>query len=169
MKRSRSHRLWPTIVLVGALTFATACGGDDSSSDNGSDSGNGSGAGSDSGENALCDTLTDEEITDAIGEHEPGTHDYVFGGCVWTASAADADGFTASIHAAQLPADQYESVAEIGEPIDGFGEGATYDDIHGELWFPCGDAFCGIKAGTADSGPRQDIATRLAQSLRDRV
>lgn len=113
-----------------------------------------------------CDLLTDDEVTEAIGPHLAGEHDYLLGGCIWEAETPTESGLTEAIHATVLPRGEYEMVADIGEPIDGYGEGATYDDITGELWFPClGGDFCGIKAGIGDSDGRQAAAERLAQSI----
>ena len=75
-----------------------------------------------------------------------------------------------AISATVLSKDEYEAVAEVGEPVTGSADGATYDTIHGELWFPCrsGD-FCGIKVNISDPGKRKDVAIRLGKVLRGRV
>ncbi|GII57253.1 hypothetical protein Pth03_56420 [Planotetraspora thailandica] len=159
-------------IVGGALALIAACGG-------GGDSGGSSpvnlpsavglpgGEGSDSSES--CKFLTEEEVTQAIGPNDGGQQDYTFGGCVWTASSAK-DGINEAIFAAVLPKAQYESVAEIGDPVSGFVDGATYAELHGELWFPCrGGDYCGIKARTADSDGRQEIALSLAKLLQSRV
>ena len=169
------RKLVQAVAVCGVLALAlAACGG----SDDGSGSGSGSGGGlrdapvenaQDSDRPAACDLLTEDEVTDVIGPHDGGAHDYVFGGCVWTASSGE-DGFTPSIHVAVLTADEHEALAEPGEPVAGFGDGATYADLHGELWFPCqGDKFCGVKAGTADGDTRQGAAEQLAKAVQERV
>ncbi len=64
--------------------------------------------------------------------------------------------------------DIYEAVAEIGETVEGFGDGATYAGLHGELWFPCGDGdYCGVKGGISD-GDERTITLALGALLRDR-
>ncbi|MBC6460187.1 hypothetical protein [Actinomadura sp. HBU206391] len=167
-------------ILGGALALVVACGGGGSGdSDSGSVPGTGSlpnaggagGGGGDSDEN--CKRLTKDEVTQVIGPNDGGKHDYTFGGCVWTATSAKAgapEGFNEAIFAAVLPKDQYESIAEIGEPVAGLVEGATYDNTHGELWFPCRSGeFCGIKVRTVSSDNRQENALRLAKLLQGRV
>lgn len=117
-----------------------------------------------------CDLLPESEVVQAIGPHDGGQHDYQLGGCVWSSTAGEKDGLVEAIQATVLPAAQYEDVAEIGEPVSGFGAGATYANLHGELWFPCrsGD-FCGIKADISDPDRRQDVALRLGKVLQSRA
>ncbi|GAA4574423.1 hypothetical protein [Planotetraspora kaengkrachanensis] len=158
-------------ILAGALALVTACGGGGSGDSSPvSLPGVNAPAGEGSGDSdASCDFLTKDEVADVIGPNDGGQHDYTFGGCVWTASSAK-DGFNEAIFAAVLPKAQYESVAEIGEPLSGFVEGATYDATHGELWFPCrGGDYCGIKVRTASSDGRQEAGLRLAEILQGRV
>lgn len=125
--------------------------------------------GEDPGSDESCKFLTQEEVASAIGPNDGGKHDYTFGGCVWVASSAK-DGFSEAIYASVLPKDQYEAVAETGEPVSGFVEGATYATMHGELWFPCrkGD-YCGVKVRTASSDGREETALRLAKAMQGRV
>ncbi|GAA1311128.1 hypothetical protein Psi02_54750 [Planotetraspora silvatica] len=159
-------------ILAGALALVAACGGGgglDGSSPvgiPGAEAPAGEGSGN---SDSSCKFLTNNEVTEAIGPNDGGQHDYTFGGCVWTASSAK-DGFNEAIFAAVLPKAQYESVAEIGDPLSGFVDGATYAELHGELWFPCraGD-YCGIKVRTASSDGRQETALRLAKILQDRI
>ncbi|MEV4124393.1 hypothetical protein [Nocardia sp. NPDC049707] len=123
-----------------------------------------------SGQGGECDRLTNSEITQAIGPHDGGQHDYLLGGCVWSSTAGEKDGLVEAIHATVLPAAQYEAVAEIGEQVSGFGAGATYANLHGELWFPCRSGeFCGIKAKISDPDRRQDVALRLGKVLQSRA
>ncbi|GAA1279148.1 hypothetical protein Psi02_68400 [Planotetraspora silvatica] len=163
-------------ILGCALVLATACGGGgDAGGSNqvglpsavglpGADP-----AGEGSGSSDSCKFLTEEEVAEAIGPNDGGQQDFTFGGCVWTAPTPK-DGINEAIFAAVLPKAQYESVAEIGEPLSGFVDGATYAELHGELWFPCraGD-YCGIKVRTASSDGRQETALRLAKVLQGRV
>jgi len=54
--------------------------------------------------------------------------------------------------------------------VNGFGDGATYTQTHGELWFPCqNDRFCGVRARTADGDTRQGFAEQLARTDMDRA
>lgn len=117
-----------------------------------------------------CDLLTESEVVQAIGPHDGGQHDYLLGGCVWSSTAGEKDGLVEAVHATVLPAAQYEAIAEIGEPVSGFGAHATYANLYGELWFPCrsGD-FCGIRADISDPGRREDIALRLGKVLQSRA
>jgi len=118
---------------------------------------------------AECALLTESEVTKVIGPHDGGADDMVFGGCVWTASSSK-DGFTESVHVAVLTADEYDMVAEVGDPVAGFGDGATYAELHGELWFHCrDDKFCGVKSGTAEGEPRQGFAEQLAKAVLGRA
>lgn len=116
-----------------------------------------------------CALLTESEVTQVIGPNDGGADDMAFGGCRWTASSSK-DGFTESVHVAVLTADEYEQLAEIGDPVAGFGDGATYADLHGELWFHCrGDKYCGVKARTAEGESRQGFAEQLAKAVLDRA
>ncbi len=158
-------------ILGSALALVAACGGGAEPAGSGSVDLPGAEAPAEggSGGSESCKFLSEDEVAEAIGPHDGGQHDYTFGGCVWTASSAK-DGFTEAIYAAVLPKAQYETVAEIGQPVSGFVDGATYDETHGELWFPCrsGD-YCGIKVSTADSDGRQDTALRLSKLLQGRA
>ncbi|MBF8193226.1 hypothetical protein ITP53_47670 [Nonomuraea sp. K274] len=153
-------------IVGSALAVVAACGGGGDSDGGlpGADSG-----GEGSGSSESCKFLTEEEVAEVIGPSDGGQHDYAFGGCVWTASSANG-GINEAVFAAVLPKAHYESLAEIGEPVSGLVDGATYAELHGELWFPCraGD-YCGIKVRTADSDGRQEIALRLAKALQSRV
>jgi hypothetical protein len=69
-----------------------------------------------------------------------------------------------------LTADEYEAIAEIGDPVAGFGDGATYAELHGELWFQCrGEMFCGVKSRTAEGETRQGFAEQLATAVKGRA
>jgi hypothetical protein len=165
-----------TALAVSSLCVITltACGGSDDDGGNqvgAGDAGqeNAQAAGEDSDRPAECELLTGDEVTDVIGPHDGGAQDYVFGGCVWTASSGE-DGFTESVAVAVLETDEYEALAEEGEPVEGFGDGATYAEMHGELWFPCQDGkFCGVKARTADGDTRQGFAEQLARTVMARA
>lgn len=163
-------RVIQALVLGAALAAGAGCGdsgGGPTGARNGADVP--TSIGGPDGEPA-CKLLTGAEVTEAIGAHDGGQHDYAHGGCVWSANAPLKDGFTQQIHAAVLSEDRYHQLAgiEIGDPIDGFGDGATYSPTYGQLWFPCGDQWCGIKAAIADGDEREQIAQRLARSLDSR-
>lgn len=160
------RKLAGSVITSGALALAlTACGASD-------DDGGGVGPlgqPEQSDRPSACDLLTADEVTDVIGAHDGGAHDYLFGGCVWTATSGE-DGFTPSIHVAVLPPDQHEALAEPGDPVPTFGDGATYADLHGELWFPCqSDKFCGVRVSTPDGDTRQGFAEKLAKAVQGRV
>lgn len=110
-----------------------------------------------------CELLTHAEISGAIGEHDGGQTDIAYGGCVWTGTTPLEAGFTEQVSISVVPENRYRRLAEIGDPIAGFGEGATYAPGHGELWFRCGADWCGVKVTAA--GEIEEIATRLAHSL----
>ena len=120
--------------------------------------------------NDECERLTRSEVADVIGPNDGGQHDFLLGGCVWTATSGAKDGMVEAIHATVLAEAEYEAVAEVGEPVSGSAEGATYDATHGELWFSCrsGD-FCGIKVRIGDSDRREEAATRLGTVLQGNV
>lgn len=160
------RRFTHALVLTAALAMGAACGGS-GSEPTGPDGG--TGAPEDGGE-AACELLTDDEITETIGEHDGGQHDYAFGGCVWSAKAPVQDGFTEQIHATVLSADLFRDLAgiEVGDPIAGFGEGATYSPRHGQLWWQCGDQWCGVKVAVVLGDEIEEIARRLARSLDSR-
>ncbi|MFG3601595.1 hypothetical protein [Micromonospora chersina] len=166
-------RLGQVAIVGGALAMVVACGSDGGSSSPTS----AKTPGADDFASAVtqakgneCERLTKSEVSEVIGPNDGGQHDYELGGCVWTASSGAKDGLVEAIHATVLSKAEYEAVAEIGEPVSGFGDGATYDDGHGELWFPCGSGdFCGIKAKISDPDKRKDVALRLGKSLQGHV
>ncbi|QDH71094.1 hypothetical protein [Marilutibacter alkalisoli] len=120
--------------------------------------------------NETCKLLRDSEIEAVIDEHTPGRQDLLFGGCIWPSKTTLSDGRPEAIHAAVLSEGEYRQLAEIGEPIDGFGEGATWAELYGELWFRCaGGRYCGIKVVTASSEYRREHAEGLARALGSRV
>lgn len=167
-------KLGQAAVASAALALVVACGsnGDGSSSTSADlpDTGKLADAPAADESEAACKHLTEGEITEAIGPNDGGQHDYLLGGCVWKATSGPKDGLVEAIFATVLPQGQYEAVAEIGEPVEGFGAGATYATLHGELWFPCrnGD-FCGVKVDISDSDKREDVAMRLGRVLQGRV
>ncbi|MEV6815151.1 hypothetical protein [Micromonospora sp. NPDC051296] len=169
------RKLGQVAVVGGALALVVACGSDD-----GPSSSNPAGPPGTATElpatdaaplqDGECGRLPEGDVAEAIGPNDGGQHDYLLGGCVWTSTAGETEGLVEAIHATVLPAGQYEAVAEAGEPVSGFGDGATYADLHGELWFPCrsGD-FCGIKANISDPDRREEVAMRLGKVLQGRV
>ncbi|WBB50584.1 hypothetical protein O3597_09025 [Verrucosispora sp. WMMA2044] len=165
-------RLVKAAIVGAALATLVACGGEagTGSSTPGDKPGDARTADDAAGsltepEGDECERLTTDEVADAIGAHDGGQHDYQLGGCVWTATSGGQ-----ALHASVLSKDEYEAVAEIGEPVSGSAEGAVYDDTHGELWFPCGGGeFCGIKADIGDSDRRKEVALRMGTVLQGRV
>jgi hypothetical protein len=120
--------------------------------------------------NDACKLLKDNEIEAVIDEHAAGRQDMLFGGCIWPSTTTLSDGRPEAIHAAVLSEAEYHQLAEIGEPIDGFGEDATWAELYGELWFRCaGGRYCGIKVVTASSDYRREHAEGLARALATRV
>ncbi|WP_158566367.1 hypothetical protein [Micromonospora craterilacus] len=54
--------------------------------------------------------------------------------------------------------------------MSGSADGASYDDIYGQLWFPCrGGEFCGIQVDINDPDKRKDVALRVGTILQGRV
>ncbi|GAB3838392.1 hypothetical protein GCM10029963_04420 [Micromonospora andamanensis] len=165
-------RLTRAALVGAALTVLVACGSDAGSGASTPGETPGAARNADDAADSLtepkgdeCERLTTDEVADVIGAHDGGQHDYQLGGCVWTATSGGQ-----AIHATVLSKDEYEAVAEIGEPVTGSADGAVYDDIHGELWFPCrGGDFCGIKADIGESDLRKDVALRMGTILQGRV
>lgn len=173
------------VVIVGLLLLA-GCGDDDDSVGSGPSGGrddagviddnvdaedpaDGDDDDADGDDVAECALLTDDEVEEAIGPHDGGGQDFMLGGCIWRATESS-DDFVPAIHVAIVPADVYDSLAEIGDPVDGFGDGATYAELHGELWFPCrDDQFCGLKAHIAESDEREQTALALGRLVEDRA
>ena len=148
-------------VLAGTLAMMGACGADDAEV---------------SGERTAevaeeCDLLTDAEISAALGTHDPAEPDLYFGGCAWSANVAPTDtGFRPGVIVAVVPQIVFDQVAHVGEPVEEFGSGATYDTTHGELWFRCrGQMRCGLKLRIADSDRRADLARQLGRLVRKRA
>jgi len=118
-----------------------------------------------------CSLLTDAEVTAAIGPHGAPEMDMLFGGCAWHAQVPPTEnGFRPGVVVAVVPAVAYEQVAHVGEPVDGFGAGATYDSTWGELWFRCrGDMHCGLKIDISDPDERAATARRLGLLVKSRA
>jgi hypothetical protein len=147
------------LCAVGCLSLLAACGSDSSSA---------------TGEQENvdeCALLTEAEISKTIGAHGPAEQDLYFGGCAWYASVPPTDtGFRPGVIVAVVPNIVFRQVAHVGEPLEGFGQDATYDATHGELWFSCrGDMHCGLKLRIADSEQRAEAARRLGQLVKQRV
>ncbi|MEV4714891.1 hypothetical protein [Micromonospora sp. NPDC049374] len=169
------RRLARAAVVGGTLAMLVACGSDvgsGSSTPGETPGAAGSVAAPDDAAGSLtepkgeeCERLTTDEVAGVIGAHDGGQHDYQLGGCVWTATSGGE-----AIHASVLSKDEYEAVAEIGEQVSGSADGAVYDDIHGELWFPCGNGdFCGVKANIGESDRRKEVALRMGKILQGRM
>ncbi|MGH8284424.1 MAG: hypothetical protein ACRETT_01495, partial [Steroidobacteraceae bacterium] len=102
----------------------------------------------------------------------PPEVDLHFGGCAWFAQVPpDPDtGFRPSVVVAVIPGMVYEQVAHVGEAVEGFGAGATYDSTYGELWFQCrASMHCGLKIGISDPDERAAAARRLGLLVKDRA
>ncbi|MEU2612983.1 hypothetical protein ABZ570_15595 [Micromonospora sp. NPDC007271] len=165
------RKLGPVAVVGLALALVVGCGSDGgSSSPESAQSAGTDDSATTQAKGDECGRLTKSEVTEAIGPNDGGQHDYQLGGCVWTATSGAKDGIVEAISATVLTKPEYEAVAEVGEQVNGSAEGATYDTMHGELWFPCrsGD-FCGIKVNISDPDKRREVALRLGKSLQGRV
>jgi hypothetical protein len=118
-----------------------------------------------------CALLTDGEVERAIGPHGGGSPNGEWGqkGCRWQASTAqtvqDQPTWYDSIEVAMFDGYQLEwgRAQARGEPVSGVVDGALYDESYGELWFECANGLpCVVKARTASSERRQQIASELA-------
>src|SRR5262245_52363536 len=143
-----SRTVAPVLALACTLALVVACGSDDDAED--------LVGGTDAAEE--CALLKEAEITDAIGTHNPAEPDLYFGGCAWYANIPPTDtGFRPGVIVAVVPQIVFDQVAHVGEPVEQFGDGATYDSTHGELWFRCrGDMHCGLKLRIEDSDRRAE-------------
>lgn len=148
--------------LAGTLALLVACSGED-------DTDVPAGGAAEVAEE--CDLLADAEITEAIGTHNPAEPDMYFGGCAWYTNVAPTDtGFRPGVIVAVVPQIVFDQVAHVGEPIEEFGSGATYDSTHGELWFRCrGQMHCGLKLRIADSDRRAELARQLGRLVKKRA
>lgn len=127
-----------------------------------------------------CSLLTDAEVRSAIGPHGPGDgglgNQFGFQGCRWLATAPPTEkapeGWRDSIEVTVFEKER-ESWARDqakGEPITGVVAGARFDSSSGELWFDCGRGrFCNVKARTAASARREQIARELSQLVDKRL
>jgi hypothetical protein len=134
-----------------------------------------------SGELNRCGLLTDDEVRDAIGPHQPGTSDlrsqWGTQSCRWVATTAQTvedypNGWYDSVEAAVFDKDKESWAREQarGEPVKDFVAGSQYDEMSGDLWFNCGrDRFCVVKARTNSPDNREQIARRLAKVVLSRV
>lgn len=168
------RKLAHVTLVAGTLTLVVACGSDGGAPPSGR--ADVPGAGNEAADDVAeakgdeCGRLPANEVTDVIGPNDGGQHDYTLGGCVWTATSGPKDGLVEAVSATVLPKEQYEQVADAGGPVSGSAEGATYNDIHGELWFPCRDGdYCGIKVSVSDPDKRKDAALRLGKVLQGKV
>jgi hypothetical protein len=134
-----------------------------------------------SGELNRCALLTDGEVRNAIGPHQPGTSDlqseWGTQSCRWAATTAQKvedypNGWYESVEVAVFDKDKESWAREQarGEPVKDFVAGSQYDEMSGDLWFNCGrDRFCVVKAATNSPDNREQIARRLAQLVLSRV
>ncbi len=164
--RIRSHAL-----VVCVLVLLTGCGG----------SGSSGGGAAGSGEVDRCALLTDGEIEEAIGPHDPGSsslsNEWALQSCRWTATRVQPlegypDGWRDAIEVAAFDAIAVPLIRQQvrGEPKADFVQGATYDHMHGELWFDCPQGrLCVVKARTFSGDRREAIATELARLVESRL
>jgi Protein of unknown function (DUF3558) len=128
-----------------------------------------------------CALLTDNEVQEAIGAHRPGSSDlnneWGLQSCRWTATTAqkvDAypDGWFDAVEVAvfdDLRVSWAQEQAK-GEPVNGFVEGALFDDSYGDLWFTCArNRFCVVKVRTASGDKRAQHARHLSQLVENRL
>ncbi len=156
---------------AGAVDQSTSPDATDAATNPAPDDGSGDDVGS--FESEQCDLFTGDEITAVIGPHDGGQQDFQLGGCVWTATTADADGFTPAIQATVTEPDLYEMVAESGEPVEWLRRLApAYAGVYGEFGFTAiaTGTCCGVKGDIADgaSGQGTIIDTLSGALLRDR-
>ena len=164
--RTRSHAL-----VACALVLLSGCGGGGSSG----------GASAGSGELDRCALLTDGEIEEAIGPHDPGSsslsNEWGTQSCRWTATLAQnvegyPDGWHDAIEVAAFDAVAVPLIRQQvrGDPVAGFVAGATYDHLYGELWFDCPHGrLCVVKASTFSGDRQEQIATQLARLVEGRL
>jgi hypothetical protein len=155
---------------VCVLVLLTGCGG----------GGSGDSAAR-SGELDRCALLTDGEIEEAIGPHAPGSsslsNEWGLQSCQWKATRAQPlegypDGWHDAIEVAAFDAIAVPLIRQQvrGDPKADFVQGATYDHMHGELWFDCPHGrLCVVKASTFSGDRREEIATQLARLVESRL
>jgi hypothetical protein len=171
---STKPRVPAVVTLLAAAALVAGCG------DPGSGTGNNATA---RGDIDRCALLTDDEVGAAIGPHDGGStgsldRPNAWGGqsCRWTATASrDIEGLGTWSDAVEVAVFQnnredWARDQASGEPVEGLGEGALYDESYGDLWFGCGAGrFCAVKVRTASSENREQNAHRLAGLVRERV
>lgn len=171
---SSTPRFRSALILLAAAGLVTGCG------DERSGTGGSAAARSDIDR---CALLTDDEVAAAIGPHGGGStgslerpNTWGEQGCRWTATASRtieglgnwSDAIEVAVFHRNREAWAREEAS--GEPVEGLGEGALYDESYGDLWFGCGDGrFCAVKVRTASSENREQTARRLASLVRERV
>ena len=166
-----SNRIRSPTLVVGVLALLTGCGG----------GGSGGDSAARSGELDRCALLTDGEIEEAIGPHDPGSsglsNEWGLQSCRWTATRAQPlegypDGWRDAIEVAAFDAIAVPLIRQQvrGDPKASFVAGATYDHTHGELWFDCPQGrLCVVKARTLSGDRREAIATQLARLVESRL
>jgi len=128
-----------------------------------------------------CALLKDNEVEGVIGPHHPGNSDlnnmWGLQSCRWVATTAqqvDAypNGWFDAIEVAVFDQEK-ESWARKeakGKPLNGFVDGALYDESYGDLWFSCAhDRFCVVKVRTASGKNREQFAQRLSELVENRL
>jgi hypothetical protein len=165
------NRIRSQAQVVCVLALLTGCGG----------GGSGGDSAARSGELDRCALLTDGEIEEAIGPHDPGTsslsNEWALQSCRWTATRAQPmegspDGWHDAIEVVAFDALMVPLVRQQvrGDPKADFVAGATYDHLYGELWFDCPQGrLCVVKARTFSGDRREAIATQLARLVESRL
>jgi len=164
-------------VFTVVLAFAAGCGGDADEAGEAGGSPGPQAAGSAVGLDR-CGLLTAAEVEQAIGAHGGGspTGDWGQMGCRWQANTAqtvqDQPEWFDSIEVAMFDGYRLEWGRDQarGEPVSGVVDGAIYDATYGEMWFECaGGRPCVVKARTASSERREQIAAEAARLVHSRV
>jgi hypothetical protein len=165
------NRIRSQAQVVCVLALLTGCGG----------GGSGGDSAARSGELDRCALLTDGEIEEAIGPHDPGSsslsNEWGLQSCRWTATRVQPlegypDGWHDAIEVAAFDAVAVPLIRQQvrGDPLAGFVAGATYDHTYGELWFDCPHGrLCVVKARTFSGDRREAIATQLARLVDSRL
>ena len=128
-----------------------------------------------------CVLVSDSDVQEVIGPHQPGTSDLtnLWGvqSCRWVATTAqkvDAypNGWFDSIEVTVFDKEKESWAHEQakGEPVKGFVDGALYDESSGDLWFSCAhDRFCVVKVRTASGKNREQFARKLSEAVENRL
>lgn len=168
------RRLSASLLAASLGTTLVACGSSEPNGDDAGDAGDAGDLGPDNlpeGEEA-CELLDDATVDSALGPNDGGAHDYQYGGCIWSGEGTDSQGLPYTLSVAVTTPETKELVADTRvEPIEGFGEGATWSTTWAELWFPCLDGnWCLVHASVAEEDDeRRAVAVTVAEELQSAV